>query len=141
MSAKKAKAKLNPKQKRFVSEYVIDYNGTQAAIRAGYSLKTANEQASQLLAKLSIQDAVDKATEEKRKRNILTADYVISRLQENAERCMTKGSKDYDPANANRALELLGKNLKLFVDKIDHTSSDQSMSPKLEIEVIVPNEN
>lgn len=49
---------LNPKQQAFVNEYVKDFNGTQAAIRAGYSKKTANEQAAQLLAKLSIQQAV-----------------------------------------------------------------------------------
>lgn len=46
---------LNDKQKKFCNEYILDFNGTQAAIRAGYSAKTANEQAAQLLAKLSIQ--------------------------------------------------------------------------------------
>lgn len=51
--------KLNPKQRRFVAEYLKDQNGTQAAIRAGYSKKTANEQAAQLLAKLSIKSAVE----------------------------------------------------------------------------------
>ena len=51
---------LNEKQKQFCEEYIIDLNGTQAAIRAGYSAKTANEQAAQLLAKLSIQEYVQK---------------------------------------------------------------------------------
>ena len=45
--------KLTEKQKRFVEEYLIDLNATQAAIRAGYSPKTANEQGTQNLAKLS----------------------------------------------------------------------------------------
>jgi len=45
---------MTPKQARFVAEYLIDLNGTQAAIRAGYSPKTANEQASRLLAKANI---------------------------------------------------------------------------------------
>ncbi len=49
---------LTPKQARFVEEYLLDLNATQAAIRAGYSAKTANEQGSQLLAKLSIRQAV-----------------------------------------------------------------------------------
>lgn len=49
---------LNPKQTRFCQEYLIDHCGTQAAIRAGYSAKTANEQASQLLAKLHIQEYI-----------------------------------------------------------------------------------
>ena len=49
---------LTPRQARFVEEYLKDLNGTQASIRAGYSAKTANEQAAQNLAKLSIQQAV-----------------------------------------------------------------------------------
>jgi phage terminase small subunit len=43
---------LTPKQARFVEEYLLDLNATQAATRAGYSKKTANEQGAQLLAKL-----------------------------------------------------------------------------------------
>lgn len=50
---------LTPKQQRFVDEYMVDCNGTQAAIRAGYSKRTANEQAAQLLAKLSIRKAIE----------------------------------------------------------------------------------
>ena len=42
-------AKLTAKQKRFVEEYLIDLNATQAAVRAGYSVKTASEQGSQNL--------------------------------------------------------------------------------------------
>ncbi len=53
-----SKSSLNPKQLAFVREYTKDFNGTQAAIRAGYSKKTAQEQSSQLLSKLIIQEAV-----------------------------------------------------------------------------------
>lgn len=49
---------LTAKRQRFVAEYLIDLNATQAAIRAGYSPKTANEQGSQLLADLSVAAAV-----------------------------------------------------------------------------------
>lgn len=49
---------LTPKQARFVAEYLIDLNATQAAIRAGYSRRTANEQGSRLLAKASVKAAV-----------------------------------------------------------------------------------
>jgi len=51
-------AALTPKQQRFVEEYLVDLNGTQAAIRAGYSAKTAQEQSSRLLSKAIIQNAV-----------------------------------------------------------------------------------
>lgn len=49
-------AEITPKQERFCNEYLIDLNGTQAAIRAGYSPKTANEQAVRLLAKVSVKN-------------------------------------------------------------------------------------
>lgn len=59
MVKKKEKgSKLTPKQERFCQEYIIDLNGTQAAIRAGYSEKTSNEIAAQNLAKLSISDRI-----------------------------------------------------------------------------------
>lgn len=69
--------KLTPKQLRFVQEYMIDLNGTQAAIRAGYSAKTANEQAAQLLAKLSIQAAISGEREKQQERTEITADRVL----------------------------------------------------------------
>lgn len=59
---------ITPKQQRFVEEYLVDCNGTQAAIRAGYSARTANVQASQLLAKLSIQEAIQAARAERARR-------------------------------------------------------------------------
>ncbi len=68
---------LNEKQKTFCKEYIIDFNGTQAAIRAGYSKKTANEQASQHLAKLNIQQYIKYLIDERSKRTEITADRVI----------------------------------------------------------------
>ena len=56
---------LSPKQTRFVEEYLIDLNATQAAIRAGYSSKSARAIASQNLTKLDIQEAIAKAKVER----------------------------------------------------------------------------
>ena len=56
----KTRDTLTPRQARFVAEYLVDLNATQAAIRAGYSQKTANRIASQLLSQLDIRDAVAK---------------------------------------------------------------------------------
>ena len=67
-------AKLTEKQQRFVDEYMIDLNATQAAIRAGYSVKTANEQGSQNLAKLSIQQAIAEQMAERSKRTGINQD-------------------------------------------------------------------
>lgn len=71
---------LTPKQQRFVDEYLVDLNATQAAIRAGYSAATANEQGSQNLAKLSISDAIAAARAEQSARTGITADRVLAEL-------------------------------------------------------------
>jgi phage terminase small subunit len=52
--------KLTPKQERFCEEYLIDLNGTQAAVRAGYSEKTAKEQAARLLTNVNLQEYISK---------------------------------------------------------------------------------
>ena len=70
-------AKLTAKQQRFVEEYLIDLNATQAAIRAGYSPKTANEQGARLLANASVQEAIAKAMAERSRRTGISQDRVI----------------------------------------------------------------
>ncbi len=75
---------LTPQQSRFVEEYLVDLNATQAAIRAGYSKKTANEQGAQLLAKLSIREAVAEAQEARSERTGITQDEVIQGLKKEA---------------------------------------------------------
>lgn len=90
-------AKLTEKQKRFVEEYLIDLNATQAAVRAGYSTKTANEQGSRLLANVSIKNAVDKAMAERSKRTGINQDRV---LQELAKMGFAKITDVIDPETA-----------------------------------------
>lgn len=71
--------KLTPKQQAFADEYLKDLNGTQAAIRAGYSPKTANEQAARLLANVSVQEAIREAMDKRQKRLEISADMVLKR--------------------------------------------------------------
>ena len=80
-----AKDKFTPKQRAFVQEYLKDLNGTQAAVRAGYSSRTANEQASRLLANVNIQEAVAKAKAERSNRTKIDADWVLKRLAQEME--------------------------------------------------------
>lgn len=75
-----AQRKLNPKQQRFVEEYLIDLNATQAAIRAGYSPKTATAIASENLSKPSISAAIACAMAERSKRTGITQDRVLEEL-------------------------------------------------------------
>lgn len=68
---------LTPKQKRFVAEYLVDLNATAAAIRAGYSKKTANRIASENLSKLDIQAAIQDAMKQREQRTEITQDMVL----------------------------------------------------------------
>ena len=148
------KAKLTEKQQRFVDEYLIDLNATQAAIRAGYSVKTANEQGSQNLAKLSIQQAIAEQMAERSKRTGINQDRVVLELAKIALVKMTdivdsqgRIKSDASPddlaciesvkykesesdtgssverevkiASKLKALELLGKHLGMWNDKLD----------------------
>jgi phage terminase small subunit len=71
---------MNDKQKLFAEEYLIDLNATQAAIRAGYSVKTANEQGARLLANVSVQNYIDELIGERKTRLRVTADNVLEHL-------------------------------------------------------------
>lgn len=72
---------MSPKQQRFVQEYLIDLNATQAAIRAGYSAKTANEQGSRLLANASIREAVARGQEKVAAKAELTVEAHLDELE------------------------------------------------------------
>jgi len=75
---------LTAKQDRFVAEYLIDLNATQAAIRAGYSEKTAAEQASRLLTNVKVSEAVQAAMKARSERTEIDADWVLKRLARDA---------------------------------------------------------
>ena len=70
-------AKLTPKQERFVAEYLKDLNGTQSAIRAGYSARTANQQAARLLANVKVSAAIQAAQQRRAERTEITVDRVL----------------------------------------------------------------
>lgn len=75
---------MTPKQEAFVREYLIDLNATQAAIRAGYSARTANEQGARLVANVSVRSAIEAAKSERAKRTEINADWVLRRLHSDA---------------------------------------------------------
>lgn len=127
---------LNEKQKKFCNEYLIDLNATQAAIRAGYSKNTANEQASRLLANVNIQEYIAQLQEGIRKRYQIEQDEVIRDLIEVKNRCMQnvpvmrydKETKEwkherledgklvykFDAQGAIKALDLLAKHIGFY---------------------------
>lgn len=104
---------LNARQKLFVSHYLVHKNATQAAIDAGYSADTAQEHGSRLLSNVIIKDEIQKGLDPIMKKNEITAERVLDELASMAF------SKAIEPRDKNKSLELLGKYLKLFTDKIE----------------------
>jgi len=130
------KPKLTPKQEMFCKEYIIDLNATQAAIRAGYSEKTANEQGARLLANVSISEKIRELINQRSARVEITADYVLQTIKDTIERCAQAepvfdkqgnqtGEYKFDSAAVLKGAELLGKHLKIFTDKTDTTVSGE----------------
>jgi phage terminase small subunit len=137
--------KLTPKQQLFVKEYLIDLNATQAAIKAGYSEKTAEVIGFENLRKPKIQAEIQAAMDQRAERTKITADYVLNTIHETVERCRQaypvldrKGNQVYaetpdgemlpayafDSKGVLKGCELLGKHLKLFTEKHEHTGAD-----------------
>ena len=108
-------SKLTNKQSRFVEEYLVDLNATQAAIRAGYSEKGANVTASKLLTIPNIQADLQERMDAQSKRTEITGDRVLKALAD-----IAYTDEDIRLGDRIRALELLGKHLVLFSDKLIH---------------------
>lgn len=149
---------LTPKQALFVKEYLVDLNATQAAIRAGYSEKTAGATGNENLQKPEIADAVRQAMEERGERTEITADRVLVEIERLAlydpkDFLDVTGPKDIAllPEDVRRAitgwkwdrqgnfiitfakeaaLQMLGRHHKLFTDKVDVSNPDGSLKPQ-----------
>ena len=80
-------SRLTPLQGRFVDEYLTDLNGKQAAIRAGYSARSAEVTASRLLSNAKVAAAVAEAQSKIAERNEVTQDWIIAELKDNLRRC------------------------------------------------------
>ena len=128
--------KMTEKQKRFCDEYLVDLNATQAAIRAGYSKKTARFIGNENLAKPYIKEYIKKRMDEKEKSLIADQDEVLKYLtavvrgQSTSEVVVVEGvglgesvarkmTKAPDEKEKLKAAELLGKRYGLFTDKVN----------------------
>ena len=116
---------LNEKQKQFCEEYIIDLNGTQSAIRAGYSEKTANRIASELLSKLDIQEYICELKNKRSERVKYSQDELMRDILEVKNRCMQAnpvldkegnetGIWKFDSNGANKALDMLAKHVGFY---------------------------
>jgi phage terminase small subunit len=113
---------LTPKQAAFVREYMVDHNGTQAAIRAGYSARTASEQASRLLTNVKVSKAIEFSQAALAKKTETEAEWVRRRLKEEAD-----DFSEFASHSARiRALELVGKINGVF--EIDNKQKTDGLS-------------
>jgi phage terminase small subunit len=114
---------LTAKRQAFVREYPIDLNATKAAIRAGFSEKTAYSQGQRLLKNVEVAAAIQKALAERSERTEITQDYVLTSIMETMEQ--RKGTGEHSNPNAVlKGAELLGRHLAMFTDKKTVTHHD-----------------
>ena len=129
-------ANMTEKQKRFCDEYLIDLNATQAAIRAGYSEKTAYSQGQRILKNVEVKSYIDKQLEQIHSSKIADAEEVLKYLtsvlrgESQSEDVVIESTGDFmsqartmqkapDEKERLKAAELIGKRYSLFTDKVD----------------------
>ena len=117
---------LNPKQRAFTVEYMKDKNATQAAIRAGYSPKTACSQGFDLLRKPEIAQAIEEMEKAAQARAGITVEKIVDRINKIAEdpNCL--------PRDRLKADELLGKYLGMFTEKVEMKGEIDTTVSKLD---------
>lgn len=139
---------LQPKQQMFVDEYLIDLNATQAAIRAGYSIKTAHSQGPRLLENVAVAAAIKAAMKARSEKTNIDAAWVLNSAKDLFERCMqvsqvmkngemvlvetpqgdVKPAFTFDSSGAGKALDIIGKhvNVQAFNEKstVHHVDKD-----------------
>jgi phage terminase small subunit len=129
----KKKSKLNIKQAAFVQEYLVDLNATQAAIRAGYSKKTARSCGQRLLTHADIQVFLALAQGKRQARTEISQDTVLK----NIVRIGDKAEDAERYSDALKAQEMLAKHVKLFSDS---DSGDKDPPPTVNVYVeVAPN--
>lgn len=131
---------MTARQKAFVQEYLIDLNATQAAIRAGYSPRTAHSTGPRLLENVEVKRAISEQMERIRTQRTADAqevlEYLTSVLRGESrshvlalcgEGCQEVVSKPPDERERLKAAELLGRRWGLFTDRVDLDASDLSL--------------
>lgn len=151
---------LTPKQAAFVAEYLLDLNATRAAVRAGYSARTAEQQGPRLLGNVWVAAAIAAAQQDRAQRTEITQDRVLSEIAKIAfgdprdvmtwgpdgvvlkdsasltdDQAMqvaevsettsaTGGTLKLKKHDKVKALELLGRHLGMFTDKVEATGAN-----------------
>jgi phage terminase small subunit len=145
---------LTGKQELFCEEYIIDLNATKAYKRAGYEVANDNSaavQGSRLIRNVKVHARIGELMEERSKKLLIDAYHVMQTLVEINSRCMSKvtpvleydpverkmmqkadeaGNKiyEFDSTGANRSIELIGKHLKMFTERVSNSFEFERMA-------------
>ena len=124
---------LNEKQKIFCNEYIIDFNATRSYSVAFNRKKdeTARVEACKLLTKPNIKQFIESVVNERVQALGITQEYVLNGIKDIAE------NEESTKSEKIKSLELLGKYLKLFTEKVEHTGNIANIEP-IKIEFIKP---
>lgn len=133
---------MNDKQKRFADEYLIDFNASKAAVRAGYSDKNPDVSGANLMAIPEVKEYIEKRKLEIDDELGLSALWVKKRFKEISDRCMEQepvfifngeewiesGTYKFDSSGANKATESLGKIIGAFEKDNSQKKTDISIN-------------
>lgn len=130
---------MTDKNKLFADHYLVTLNATEAAIKSGYSEKTAKSQGSRLLTNVDIRAYIDERQGKISDELQIDAKWVLKKLVDVVERSlqaepvmkwdynerklMETGDYTFDSGGANKALELIGKTKGMFTDKLEHSGN------------------
>jgi phage terminase small subunit len=112
---------VTAKQERFIAEYLVDFNGRQAAIRAGYSKKGAAQHAARLLTSIPIRSAIESRRQTALEAIGLTTERVLKEVTDIA---LAEISEPVKTSEKLKALEMAGKHLGTFRDRLEHSGPD-----------------
>jgi len=107
---------LTAKQQRFVDEYMIDLNATQAALRAGYSEKTSYSIGQENLKKPEIAKEIEKRQHKHAEKAEMTVEWVLQQYRD-----IILGTKETEPNTARGALDSVAKHLGMFKERLEHS--------------------
>lgn len=111
---------LSPKQLQFCEEYLVDMNGTQAVIRAGYKTNNAKQIAFQLMENQAIRISIDALRAQRQTYSDVTKDFVLRKIV----RTLEQAEQDNNHNATLRAAELLARHLGMFVEKTEISGPD-----------------
>lgn len=114
-------------RERFVDEYLVDLNATQAAIRAGYSPKTAYSMGQRLLKDVEVQAAIQEARARREKRTEITQDRVVQEIADNAFRQASDAQdSEFKHSSKTKYLDMLCKHLGVYDKSMQVEITDRS---------------